>query len=191
MMWTRVIGVALLTGVLVGGAEAAAPGIGRAESAGATSGYQLTVQLPPAIRKGQSATLILHVRKDGQPAERLAACMATPALFVSLEDAVDTTPAGGADLGTGLESTAQPVCSNAIAGEPIGPGTYVFTWEPDTAGRVNLIFTAGTGKLTVPVDVGSAPPSTAVLILFAVFVAAVLIAAAGLRRRLQPGGAAR
>jgi hypothetical protein len=55
---------------------------------------------------------------------------------------------------------------------------------------VNLIFTAGAGTLTVPVDVGSAPPSTTVLTFLAVFVAAVLIAAAGLRSRLQRGGAA-
>ncbi len=103
---------------------------------------------------------------------------------------MDTTPAGGIDLGTDSESTAQPGCINSIAGVMSGPGTYAFTWEPDTAGRVNLTFTVGASTLTVPVDVASAPPSAAILIFFVLFVAAVLSTAACLRRRLRPGGAA-
>jgi hypothetical protein len=196
MKGMKAIGVALLAGILAGGAQAVAcqstgaPSMGGVETAGATGAHQLTAQLPAAIWKGQNATLILHVRKDGQPVDQVAACLATAPLFVSLEDAIDTTPAGGVDLGTGAEFTARPACTNAIAGVRSGPGTYVFTWEPDTAGRVNLTFTAGAGTLTVPVDVASAPPSAAILILFVAFVAAVLTTAAGLRRLLQPGGAA-
>jgi hypothetical protein len=194
MKGIRAIGMTLLAGMLSVGAQVVAqqraPGVGGAGARGTTSGYQLTVQVPPDIRKGQSATLILHVWKDGQPAEHVGACMATAPLFVSLEDAIDTTPAGGADLGTGSESTARPACSNAIAGVQSGPGVYAFTWEPDTPGRVNLIFTAGAGKLTVPVDVASAPPNAAILVFFAAFIATVLVTAAILRRHLRPGGAA-
>lgn len=192
----KAISMWLLAGILAGAAQgvahqgAGAARIGRAGTAGEPGTYQLTVQLPSAVRKGQNATLILHVRKDGQPFDPATACLATVPLFVSLEDAIDTTPSGGIDLGAGPEFPARPACTNAIAGMRSGPGTYVFTWEPDTAGRVNLTFTAGAGTLSLPVDVASAPPNAAILILFAAFVAAVLITAAGLRRLRQPGGAA-
>ena len=176
----------MLVSILVAGAQAA----GRQGLVTAAGAYQLTVQIPPVIRKGRSATLILNVQKGDKPVDQLVTCLATAPVFVSLEDAVDTTPAGGIDLGTGSGFAARPTCTTALAGEQSGPGTYVFTWEPDTAGRVNLTFTAGAGSLTVPVDVRSTPPNVAVLILFVVFVAAVLITAAGLRRRLRPGKAA-
>jgi len=179
--------MALLT--LAAGAEATAPATGLTHPA-TDSGYQLTAQIPSAFQKGQNATLVLHVKKDGQSVDPAAVCLSPRPLFISFEDAADPTPAGGADLGTGLGTAPGTGCSNALAGEQTGPGTYAFTWEPDTAGRVNLMFTAGSGTLTVPVDVGSAPPSTTVLILFAVFVAAVLITAAGLRARLERIGAA-
>jgi hypothetical protein len=106
-----------------------------------------------------------------------------------VEDALDTTPAGGSDLGTGPDAAAEQGCRMGNAGVPSGPGTYAFIWEPDTAGRVNLTFTAGASMLTVPVDVASAPPSPAILILFVLAVAAVLSTAARMRRRRRPEGA--
>jgi hypothetical protein len=78
----------------------------------------------------------------------------------------------------------------AIAGVPSGPGIYAFTWEPDTAGRVNLKFTAGASAITVPADVGSAPPNPVVLAVFAVFVALVLSLAAYVRHRWPVAAAA-
>lgn len=157
---------------------------------GATGAYRLTARLPATIAKGKTATLVLHISENGKPVDRVAACLATTPLFISVEDAQDTTPAGGMDLGTGLEAALRPGCRMGIAGVLSGPGTYAFTWEPDTAGRVNLTFTAGTSLLTVPIDVASEPPSPAILILFVVVLAAVLSTAACLRRRLRPEGAA-
>lgn len=156
----------------------------------ATGAYQLTAQLPATIAKGKATTLILHILESGKPVDGVAACVATAPLFISVEDALDTTPAGGIDRGTGPEAAAQPGCRMGIAGVPSGPGTLAFTWEPDTAGRVNLTFTAGASMLTVPVDVASTPPSPAILILFVLAVAVVLSTAACLRRRLRPEGAA-
>ena len=156
----------------------------------ATGTYQLTAQLPATLAKGKAATLILHILESEKPVDGVAACLATAPLFISVEDALDTTPAGGVDLGTGPEDAARPGCRMGIAGVPRGPGTYAFIWEPDTAGRVNLTFTAGASMLTVPVDVASTPPSPAILILFVLVIAAVLSIAACLRRRPRPEGAA-
>ncbi|MGP8246651.1 MAG: hypothetical protein ACLQVN_19290 [Bryobacteraceae bacterium] len=160
-----------------------------AQSAAATGNYVLTVELPARLRKGAPATLLLHVHSGAQPVDRLAACLATAPLFPSMEDALDTTPANGIDLGAGPESGLQPGCSMAIAGVPSGPGIYAFTWEPDTAGRVNLKFTAGASAITVPADVDSAPPSPVILAAFVVFVALVFGMAAYARRR-RPEAAA-
>ena len=189
------VGGALLAGLLAGGAPAiAGQGTGAPGISGAgtpeTGAYQLATELPATIRRGEVVTLILHVRKGGQPVDRVAACLAAVPLFVSVEDALDPTPAGGIDLGVDPESAAQPACTMTIAGAPSGPGTYAFTWEPDTAGRVNLAFTAGASTLTVLVDVTSPPPSTAILILFVLLVVAILSTAACLRRRLRPDAAA-
>jgi hypothetical protein len=177
------ISVVLLAGIMAGNGAAGG-------GTGATGAYQLTAQLPATIAKGKVTTLILHIRENGKPVDSVAACLTTAPLFMSVEDALDTTPAGGIDLGTGLEAAAQPGCRMGMAGVPSGPGTYEFTWEPDTAGHVNLIFTAGVSMLNIPVDVASTPPSRAILILFFFVVAAVLSTAACLRRRLRPEGAA-
>jgi hypothetical protein len=154
-----------------------------ARSAAAMGNYVLTAELPATIRKGAPATLLLHVHSGVQPVDHLVACLATAPLFISMEDALDTTPANGIDLGVGPESGLQAACSMAIAGVPSGPGIYAFTWEPDTAGRVNLKFTAGASAITVPADVGSAPPSPVILAVFVVFVALVFSMAAYVRRR--------
>jgi hypothetical protein len=154
-----------------------------ARSAAAAGNYVLAAELPAALHKGAPATLLLHVHSGAQPVDRLVACLATAPLFASMEDALDTTPANGIDLGVGPESGLRPACSMAIAGVPGGPGAYVFTWEPDTAGRVNLKFTAGAAVITVPVDVDSAPASPVILAVFAVFVGLVLSVAAYVRRR--------
>lgn len=166
---------ALFAGVLAPSAVSAADN--------GAGGYVLTVQLPAALRKGVPSTLFLHVRQGARPVDRLVACLATAPLFVSMEDAMDTTPANGVDLGVGPVSSFEPGCPTAIAGIPSGSGNYTFTWEPDTAGHVNLILTAGPGALTVPVDVGSAPPNRLILTLFAAFVALVLGVAAYGRQR--------
>ena len=149
----------------------------------ATGNYVLTAEVPATLRKGAPATLVLHVHSGAQPVDRLVACLATAPLFISMEDALDTTPANGIDLGAGLESSLQPVCSMAIAGVSSGPGIYAFTWEPDTAGRVKLKFTAGGSAIAVPVDVDSAPPSPVILAVFVVFVALVFSMAAYMRHR--------
>lgn len=194
MKWLKVIVTALLAGFLAGGAQHAAgqsksvPETRTAGNAG-TGAYQLKAQLPPTIRKGEPATLILHVWRKGRPADDVMACLAPVPIFLSAEDALDTTPAGGMDLGASPDSAAQQACTTALAGVPGGPGTYLFTWEPDTAGRVNLTFTAGDSALTVAADVGSAPPNAAVLVLFVLFVVTVLSCAAYLRRRPRPEGA--
>jgi hypothetical protein len=167
---TGAVAVALLYVVLV-------------RSAAAEGNYLLTAEIPATIRKGVPATLVLHVHGGAQPVDRLVPCLATAPLFVSMEDALDTTPANGIDLGVGPESSLQPACITSIAGVSSGPGVYVFTWEPDTAGRVNLKFTAGASALTVPADVDSAPPSPLILAIFVVFVALVLSAAAYVRHR--------
>jgi len=187
MKGTKAVGTALVACILVGGALALA-GAGR--STVLNGDCQLAAQIPAAVRKGHVTTLILQVRQNGRPVDHAAACLATAPLFVSLEDVLDTTPAGGVDLGSGPDSAVRPACTNAIAGTQSGDGRYAFEWEPDTAGRVNLIFSAAGSTLIVPVDVGSEPPSAIILILFATFVAAVLITAGCLRRRLRPGGAA-
>lgn len=149
----------------------------------AAGNYVLTAELPATLRKGAPATLVLHVHQGTQPVDHLAACLAPAPLFIGMEDALDTTPAKGIDLGVGSEPSLQPACSMAIAGVPGGAGNYAFTWEPDTAGRVNLRFTAGDSAITVPVDVDGAPPSPAILGVFAVFVALVLSMAAYVRHR--------
>jgi hypothetical protein len=194
MKWLKAIGTALLAGFLAGGARHAAgqsksvPEMRPAGNA-ETGAYQLMAQLPPTIHKGEPATLILHVSRKGRPADHVMACLAPVPIFPSAEDTMDTTPAGGIDLGASPDSAAQPGCAMALAGAPGGPGTYLFTWEPDTAGRINLTFTAGDSALTLEADVGSAPPNAAVLALFVLFVATVLSCAACLRRRPRPEGA--
>lgn len=148
----------------------------------------LSVQLPARIEKGEPASLILHLGQSGEHARNLAACLAPVPLFPSEDDAADTTPNLGADLGAGAESPSQPGCVMGIAGVRTAPDSYQFTWEPDTAGRVNLHFTLGHNQLVVPVDVASAPPNSAILIAFALFVGATLIVAACMRRALQVRG---
>jgi hypothetical protein len=194
MKWLKAIGTALLAGFLAGGAQHAAglsKSVPQMRPAGnaETGAYQLMAQLPPTLRKGEPATLILHVWRKGKPAENVMACLAPAPIFPSTEDATDTTPATGIDLGLSPDSTAQPACTMALAGVPGGPGTYLFTWEPDTAGRVKLTFTAGDSALKVETAVGSAPPSAAVLALFVLFVVTILSCAAYLRRRPRPEGA--
>jgi hypothetical protein len=194
MKWLKAIGAALLAGFLAGGAQQAAglskslPETRTAGNAG-TGAYQLKAQLPPTIRKGEPTTLILNVWRKGKPADNVMACLSPVPIFPSTEDAMDTTPAGGMDLGASPDSAAQPACTTALAGVPGGPGTYLFMWEPDTAGRVNLTFTAGDSALTVGTDVGSAPPKAAILALFVLFVVTVLSCAAYLRCRPRPEGA--
>jgi hypothetical protein len=73
-----------------------------------------------------------------------------------------------------------------MAGERTAPGTYAFTWEPDTAGRVNLDFAAAGAAVTIPVDVVSPPPNAAVLALFLLAVVGILVVAAHLRRLRPP-----
>jgi len=155
------------------------------EVQGSATAYQLTAQVPARIRQGEPASLVLHVEKTGQPpAGDVAACLATAPLFPSEEDASDTTPALGMDLGVGAESSSQSGCVMGIAGVRSAPGAYQFTWEPDTAGRVNLRFSVGDSLLNVLVNVESAPPSPAILIGFLLLVV-VILSAAGWMRHAQ------
>jgi len=188
MVTALVFVVLLRSAVPAASHTASVPPTGETDPA-ATGNYVLTAELPPTLRKGAPATLVLHVHRGAQPVDHLGACLATAPLFISTEDALDTTPANGIDLGVGLESSPQPACSMAIAGVPSGPGIYAFTWEPDTAGRVNLKFTAGGSAITVSVDVDSAPPSPVILAVFVVFVALVFSMAAYVRHR-RPEAAA-
>jgi hypothetical protein len=189
----NVIGAAVLFIVLTGPARAVvAQGTGvrtdEDKEAAAGSLYQLMPEIPPVIRKGGSVTLVLHVRRDGRPVDKVTACLEAVPLFPSIEDTTDTTPSGGIDLGTDPDSASQPGCVHSIAGVMTGPGVCEFTWEPDTTGRVNLTFTVGTSVITVPVDVASAPPNAAVITFFVIFVGAVLSTAGFRRRRLRPRG---
>lgn len=152
------------------------------------SAYQLAAQLPARIRKGEPAALILRVRKSGLPADHVAACLAPAPLFASEEDVADTTPAIGIDLGAGAEPASEPACAMAIAAVRTAPGVYEFTWEPDTAGRVNLRFSVGDSQLNVAVNVGSAPPNPAILMAFVLLVGVILSAAARMRRTRQRQG---
>jgi hypothetical protein len=190
----RIIAVGLqLAGILVLGTLAiaipstAARDIESKAGRGA-SAYELAVQLPARIRKGEPASLILHVQKSGRPVDDVAACLAPAPLFASEEDVADTTSAIGSDLGASAEPTSQPACVMAIAAVRTAPGVYQFTWEPDTAGRVNLRFTAGDSLLVVAVNVRSAPPNPAILIAFALLVGVILTAAARMRRSQQRQG---
>ena len=196
MMGTKVMAAALLAGILTGGAPiVAGQGVGtgdlsgRAAAAPGAGPWQLTAEIPATIRRGEAVTLILHVRSAARPVDGATACMAPIPLFISVEDALDPTPAGGIDLGPATDRATQPACAMAIAGVPAGAGTYAFTWEPDTPGRVNLTFTAARSTLTVPVDVAGAPPSTTILTSFVVLVAAILGTAGWLRRHLRSEGA--
>jgi len=191
----NVIGAAVLSIILTGSAR---PVVARGTlvraagdgQAAAGIAYQLAPEIPTAIRKGEAVTLILRVRREGLPVAKVTACLSPVPVFPSIEDTTDTTPSGGIDLGTEPDSASQPGCVHSIAGVMTGPGVCEFAWEPDTAGRVNLTFTVGASALTVPVDVGSAPPSAAALSSFVVFVAAVVGTAAVVRRRrTQPGDA--
>jgi hypothetical protein len=179
----------LLAGILAGvmaiaGPVAAARGIESQVRRGPST-YQLAAQLPGRIRKGEPASLVLHVQKNGRPIDNVAACLVPAPLFTSEEDALDATPALGADLGAGAEPGSQAACVGAIAAVRIAPGVYKFTWEPDTPGRVNLRFTVGDSQLNGAVNVSSAPPNAAILIAFVLLVAAIL-GAAGRMRRTQP-----
>jgi len=174
----------------IAGSSAPAGGAG-SEGRQQAAAYQLAAQLPARIRKGEPASLILHIQQSGRPVDNVAACLAPVPLFASEEDAADLTPAAGADLGTAVEPASQPACVMAIAAVRTAPGVYQFTWEPDTAGRINLRFTAGDGRLDVAANVESAPPNPAILIAFVLLVAAILSAAARMRRASQrQGGAA-
>ncbi len=152
------------------------------------SAYQLAAHLPASIRKGEPASLILHVQKSGRPVDDVIACLAPVPAFASEEDAADTTPAIGIDLGAGAEPGSQPGCVMAIAAVRTAPGVYQFTWEPDTAGRVNLQFSVGDSQLNVAVNVGSAPPNPAILIAFVLLVGAILSVAVRMRRTQQRQG---
>jgi hypothetical protein len=163
---------------------------GRAQATAGGSASGLTAEIPGTIRRGEAVTLVLHVSKEGRPVDGAAACLAAVPLFISIEDALDSTPAGGADLGAGSAPGAQPACTTSIAGLPRGRGAYEFTWEPDTPGRVNLTFTAAGLTLTKAVDVGSAPPDTATLASFVLLVVFIFCAAAFLRRRVRSKSAA-
>jgi hypothetical protein len=133
---------------------------------------------------------MLDVRKSGRPADDVVACLAPVALFMSAEDATDTTPALGGDLGVGVGPASQHTCLTAIAAVRTAPGVYRFTWEPDTPGRINLQFAVGDSRLNVPVDVGNAPADSSVLIGFVLLIGAILGAAAWIRHnRRQQGGA--
>jgi hypothetical protein len=171
----------LAAGTAIVGPSAAARGVDSQVPRG-PSAYQLAAQLPARIRKGEPASLILYVQKSGRPVDNVAACLAPAPLFTSEEDAMDATPAIGIDLGTGAEPGAQPACVGAIAAVRTAPGVYQFTWEPDTAGRVNLRFSAGDSQLNEAVNVSSAPPNAAILIAFVLLVAAILGAAGRMRR---------
>ena len=113
-----------LAGILAAGAvgiaDPSAPEQGiNSEGRRSASAYELTAQLPAGFRKGESASLILHVRKDGHPAGDVFACLASVAVFASDEDAADTTPAMGTDLGVATEPAsapaAEPACVMALA----------------------------------------------------------------------------
>ena len=174
----------ILAGAMaIAGLSAAARDLGSQVPRG-PSGYQLSAQLPARIRKGEAASLVLYVQKSGQPVDDVAACLVPVPLFTSEEDATDTTPAIGIDLGAGAEP-GSPACVGAMAAVRTAPGVYQFTWEPDTPGRVNLRFTVGDSQLNQAVNVGSAPPNPAVLIAFALLVAAIL-GVAGRMRRTEP-----
>jgi len=150
--------------------------------------YQLAAQLPDRIWKGQAATLILRVQKGGRPADDVAACLAPAPLFASEEDVSDRTPAMGSDLGAAAEPALLPACVMAIAAIRTAPGVYQFTWEPDTAGRVNLRFTVGNSRLDAAVDVGSPPADPAILAAFALMATAILSTAWLMRRRRRQQG---
>ena len=163
-------------------------GVLAAHAAGA---YRLAADLPARLRKGEPASLILRVDAGGRPAHDVAACLVPAPLFASEEDAADTTPAIGIDLGVGADPSPETPCVMAIAGVRTAPGVYRFTWEPDSAGRVELRFRVKEGRLEVPVDVESAPPSPTVLIAFVLLIGTIMGAAAGMRRRqTRQGGAA-
>jgi len=171
----------------IAGSGAAARGI-ESEDRRGPSAYQLAAQLPARIRKGEPASLVLYVQKNDRPAEDVAACLVPAPSFTSEEDAMDATPAIGADLGAGAEPGSQPACVGAMAAVRTAPGVYQFTWEPDTPGRVNLRFTVGDSQLNEAVNVSSPPPNPAVLIAFVLLVAAILGAAGRMRRTEQRQG---
>lgn len=177
----------LASAMAIAGPGAAARGIESQIRLG-PSAYQLGAQLPTRIRKGEPASLVLHVQKSGRPVDDAAACLVPAPLFPSEEDALDATPAIGIDLGAGAEPSSQPGCVGAIAAVRTAPGVYQFMWEPDTPGRVNLRFTVGDSQLNEAVNVSSAPPNAAILIAFALLVAAILGAAGRMRRTQQRQG---
>ena len=183
----RLAGIVAIS-MIIGGPCALVRGI---ESVAGTSDYQLAVQLPARIRKGQPASLVLYVQRRGVPVDGVAACLTPTPLFASEEDATDATPAAGIDLGASTEpesdptdppGSAGPACVGSIAALRAAPGVYQFTWEPDESGRVNLRFSVGDSQLNKAVNVGSAPPNPAILITFVLLVAGILGAAGHMRR---------
>jgi hypothetical protein len=175
----------LLAGILAAPAIASPHEAAPSRASVGAAAPRLSAEIPRSIRRGEAVTLVLHVTTAQRPVEAAVACLAAVPLFISIEDALDSTPAGGVDLGSGSSSSgaAQPGCEKSSAGLPQAPGVYAFTWEPDTPGRVTLTFTAAGGTLTLPVDVASAPPDTTVLVSFALLTAAILGIAACVRRR--------
>ena len=186
MTWFRFV-AGLVAGILAGVTPAIAlpHQADRSLASANAAAPRLTAEIPRSIRRGGTVTLILHVTTAQRPVEAAVACLAAVPLFISIEDALDSTPAGGVDLGAGFSSpgAARPGCEKSIVGSRRAPGVYVFTWEPDTPGRVTLTFTAAGGTLTLPVNVASAPPDTRVIVLFGLLVAAILGIAASIRRR--------
>lgn len=182
----RLAGIVAIS-MIIGGPCALVRGI---ESVAGTSDYQLAVQLPARIRKGQPASLVLYVQRRGVPVDGVAACLTPTPLFASEEDATDATPVAGIDLGAGTEpgsdpaGLAGPACVASIAALRTAPGIYQFTWEPDQAGRVNLRFSVNDSQLNEAVNVGSAPPNPTILFTF-VLVVAVILGTAGRMRRTR------
>ena len=177
----------LVSAMVIPAARAVAQGI-ESQVRRSPSAYQLAVQLPARIRKGEPASLVLHVHKSDRPVDDVAACLVPRPLFTSEEEAADATPAIGIDLGVGAEPGSQPACVGAIAAVRAAPGTYQFTWEPDTPGRVNLQFTVGDTQLNEAVNVTSTPPNLAILLAFVLLIATILGAAVRMRRRQQRQG---
>ncbi len=151
----------------------------------AANTYELSVQVPASLSKGEVSRLLLQVRRRGQPVDHVTPCLAPVPLFVNAEDARDHTPAGGFDLGPNPATDAPARCEAGSAGVRHGDGTYLFVWEPDEAGRINLTFTVGATAITVPVDVLSASPSGTVLAAFLLTVGAILLVATWWRRRVR------
>ena len=93
----------------------------------------------------------------------------------------------GRKIGADAVMPSQPACAAAIAAVRAAPGVYQFIWEPDSAGRLTLHFTAGDSRLDMAVDIESAPANPVILIVFVVTTGAILIVAARMRRKRRQG----